>query len=136
MHRSLTSATRTYAVQAQESSIHKIPERDEKPNIAAAVREFFVRRARWNGWQPRFEGSLIVWMGLECLQGILWSQNAQMHWNFCSAVTTKQHGDSDTPPQVSDWGQCFLDRHPQYYTKAKVTGSCWANNNVAVYYLF
>ena len=77
-----------------------------------------------------FVGILIVWMRLECLQGIFYGHRLHNALEILlRSYGPKQHGDLDTPPKLSKhWGQRSLDHHLQYYIRRRRSQeAAWQN---------
>jgi hypothetical protein len=122
-----------------QEAINILQERgEEKPNLAAAAREFELPpqrlRARWNGRQSKFDRpvtntklsgdqELAVCLYLDRLDAIGTCARKKMVENCANAILARAHDDPDTEPPVvgSHWTRRFLDRHPEYFIRKQST---------------
>jgi hypothetical protein len=122
-----------------QEAIDDLEKRDEeKPNLAAAAREFEIPitrlRARWNGRRSKCDvpgpnkrlsedQELAVCLYLDRLDDIGTCARKKMVTSCANAILADAHEDPNTePPLVGPrWTKRFLDRHPEYFIRKQST---------------
>ena len=106
----------------------------DKPNIAAAAREFRVPeqrlRARWNGRVSKQERpaanrklsedqELAVCQYIDRLDSIGTAVRTTTITTFANSILRRCHTDTATPPPTvsENWARRFLNRHREYYVR-------------------